>query len=84
VALRVDLPEYADLANPIGARTFRPDPVREAAIDQSQGRGAMRRVPELDALRGIAAVMVLSLHLGLGTPYALLASAVDMFFVLSG
>jgi peptidoglycan/LPS O-acetylase OafA/YrhL len=39
---------------------------------------------ELDALRGIAAVMVLSLHLGLGTPYALLASAVDMFFVLSG
>jgi peptidoglycan/LPS O-acetylase OafA/YrhL len=44
----------------------------------------MRRVPELDALRGIAALMVLSLHLGLGAPYAVLASAVGMFFVLSG
>jgi peptidoglycan/LPS O-acetylase OafA/YrhL len=44
----------------------------------------MRRVPELDALRGIAAVMVLSLHLGLDHDYAVLASAVDMFFVLSG
>ncbi len=44
----------------------------------------MRRVLELDALRGIAALMVVSLHLGLGTDYAVLASAVDMFFVLSG
>ncbi len=44
----------------------------------------MRRVAELDALRGIAALMVLSLHLGLGASYAVLASAVDLFFVLSG
>jgi peptidoglycan/LPS O-acetylase OafA/YrhL len=44
----------------------------------------MRRVPELDALRGIAALMVMSLHLGLGTQYAVLATAVDLFFVLSG
>lgn len=44
----------------------------------------MRRVLELDALRGIAALMVVSLHLGLGAEYAVLASAVDMFFVLSG
>jgi peptidoglycan/LPS O-acetylase OafA/YrhL len=44
----------------------------------------MRRVPELDALRGIAAIMVMSLHLGLGTQYAVLATAVDLFFVLSG
>jgi peptidoglycan/LPS O-acetylase OafA/YrhL len=44
----------------------------------------MRRVAELDALRGIAAIMVLSLHLGLGAQYAVLASAVDLFFVLSG
>lgn len=44
----------------------------------------MRRVPELDALRGIAALMVLSLHLGLGRSGLFLASAVDLFFVLSG
>jgi peptidoglycan/LPS O-acetylase OafA/YrhL len=44
----------------------------------------MRRVAELDALRGIAAIMVLSLHLGLASQYAVLASAVDLFFVLSG
>jgi peptidoglycan/LPS O-acetylase OafA/YrhL len=44
----------------------------------------MRRVPELDALRGIAAIMVLSLHLGLGPRYGVLGSAVDLFFVLSG
>ncbi|WP_074305462.1 acyltransferase family protein [Singulisphaera sp. GP187] len=44
----------------------------------------MRRVLELDALRGIAALMVVSLHMGLGTDYAVLGSAVDMFFVLSG
>jgi peptidoglycan/LPS O-acetylase OafA/YrhL len=44
----------------------------------------MRRVRELDALRGIAALMVVSLHMGLGKEYAVLGSAVDMFFVLSG
>jgi peptidoglycan/LPS O-acetylase OafA/YrhL len=38
----------------------------------------------MDALRGIAAVMVLSLHLGLGEQFAVLASAVHLFFVLSG
>ncbi|MFO0958628.1 MAG: acyltransferase [Isosphaeraceae bacterium] len=44
----------------------------------------MERIPELDALRGIAAVMILALHLGLGKTYPFLASAVDLFFVLSG
>lgn len=44
----------------------------------------MRRVLELDALRGIAALMVVSLHMGLGADYAVLGSAVDLFFVLSG
>lgn len=44
----------------------------------------MRRIPELDDLRGIAVVMVLALHLGLAETAPGLASAVDLFFVLSG
>ena len=44
----------------------------------------MRRVPEFDGLRGVAAVMILGLHLGLGRQYAFLATAVNLFFVLSG
>ena len=44
----------------------------------------MRRVPELDALRGVAAMMVVSHHLGLGPEYPALPMAVHMFFVLSG
>jgi peptidoglycan/LPS O-acetylase OafA/YrhL len=44
----------------------------------------MRRIAEFDALRGIAAVVILLAHGGIlpGTPWAL--SAVDLFFVLSG
>lgn len=44
----------------------------------------MRRIPELDALRGIAALVIVMAHVGFlpGTGWVL--SAVDLFFVLSG
>lgn len=44
----------------------------------------MRRVAELDGLRGIAVLMIVALHLGLSPTMPFLASAVDLFFVLSG
>ena len=44
----------------------------------------MRRVAELDGLRGMAVLMILALHLGLSPTMPYLASAVDLFFVLSG
>ena len=43
----------------------------------------MRRVPELDALRGLAAVFVLLFH-ARPTVFRGGWSAVDLFFVLSG
>jgi len=44
----------------------------------------MRRIIELDALRGVAALTIALAHVGLihGSPWAL--SAVDLFFLLSG
>jgi peptidoglycan/LPS O-acetylase OafA/YrhL len=51
----------------------------------------MRRIPELDSLRAIAAIAVVGLHAGILAPsarFALLqmwgATAVDLFFVISG
>jgi peptidoglycan/LPS O-acetylase OafA/YrhL len=44
----------------------------------------MRRVPELDALRGIAAITIVMFHLRYMLSYPLLGTAVDLFFVLSG
>jgi peptidoglycan/LPS O-acetylase OafA/YrhL len=44
----------------------------------------MRRVPELDALRGIAAVGILMFHLRFVGAFPLLRTCVDLFFVLSG
>jgi peptidoglycan/LPS O-acetylase OafA/YrhL len=44
----------------------------------------MRRVPELDALRGIAAVVIVVFHLRFTNRYPVLGTAVDLFFVLSG
>jgi len=43
----------------------------------------MRRIPELDALRGIAAVVIVVYHLWFPT-YGALGAAVDLFFVISG
>jgi peptidoglycan/LPS O-acetylase OafA/YrhL len=43
----------------------------------------MRRIPELDAARGLAAVAIVLHHIWLPT-YGLLSTAVDLFFVLSG
>jgi peptidoglycan/LPS O-acetylase OafA/YrhL len=43
----------------------------------------MRRVGELDSLRGLAALAIVAYHLWF-TNVALLGSAVDLFFVLSG
>lgn len=42
----------------------------------------MRRIPELDAVRGIAAVAILLFHWRFHVPF--LKTAVDLFFVLSG
>ena len=44
----------------------------------------MGRILELDALRGIAALIIVLAHIGLlpGTPWVL--SMVDLFFVISG
>ncbi len=44
----------------------------------------MRRMPELDALRGIAAVVIMLYHLRFMNRFPVLGSAVDLFFVLSG
>ncbi|HWE37365.1 MAG TPA: acyltransferase [Isosphaeraceae bacterium] len=44
----------------------------------------MRRVPELDALRGIAAITIVMYHLRYMLAFPLLGTAVDLFFVLSG
>ena len=44
----------------------------------------MRRIPELDALRGLSALLIVALHLGLGPTCPAFARAVDLFFVLSG
>ena len=44
----------------------------------------MRRILELDALRGIAAIVIVIAHLGLIRGTAWVLSAVDLFFVLSG
>lgn len=44
----------------------------------------MRRILELDALRGIAAVVVMLAHIGLIADTAWVLSSVDLFFVLSG
>lgn len=43
----------------------------------------MRRIPELDALRGLAAVTIVAYHLWF-LRYGALGTAVDLFFVLSG
>ncbi len=43
----------------------------------------MRRIRELDALRGLAAVAILSYHLWF-PGFGFLATAVDLFFVMSG
>ncbi|HEV3164707.1 MAG TPA: acyltransferase [Isosphaeraceae bacterium] len=44
----------------------------------------MKRVPELDALRGIAAVVIVLYHLRFMGRFPLWGTAVDLFFVLSG
>lgn len=44
----------------------------------------MRRVIELDAIRGIASVAILMFHLRFMKKYPTLGTAVDLFFVLSG
>lgn len=44
----------------------------------------MRRVPELDALRGIAAVLIVLFHLRFMGRFPVWGTAVDLFFVLSG
>ncbi len=44
----------------------------------------MRRVIELDAIRGIASVAILMFHLRFMRKYPTLGTAVDLFFVLSG
>jgi peptidoglycan/LPS O-acetylase OafA/YrhL len=43
----------------------------------------MRRIPELDALRGLAAVAIVVYHLWFPT-YGFMGTAVDLFFVMSG
>lgn len=44
----------------------------------------MRRVPEFDGLRGVAAITIVMFHLRYMLAYPLLGTAVDLFFVLSG
>ncbi|MHC5543081.1 acyltransferase family protein, partial [Singulisphaera rosea] len=44
----------------------------------------MSRVPELDAIRGIASVAILMFHLRFMKTYPMLGTAIDLFFVLSG
>ncbi|WP_435006313.1 acyltransferase family protein [Tundrisphaera lichenicola] len=43
----------------------------------------MKRIPELDALRGLAAVTIVAYHLWF-LKYGFLGTAVDLFFVMSG
>jgi peptidoglycan/LPS O-acetylase OafA/YrhL len=43
----------------------------------------MRRIPELDALRGLAAVAIVVYHLWFPS-YGFMGTAVDLFFVMSG
>ncbi len=43
----------------------------------------MRRIPELDAIRGIAAVVIVVYHLWFPT-HGFMGTAVDLFFVMSG
>ena len=44
----------------------------------------MRRIPELDALRGVAALVIVAAHIGWLGDSRWAVSAVDLFFVLSG
>jgi peptidoglycan/LPS O-acetylase OafA/YrhL len=44
----------------------------------------MPRVPELDALRGIAAIAIVLFHLRFTRTYPALGTSIDLFFVLSG
>ena len=44
----------------------------------------MRRVPELDAVRGIASLAIVLFHLRFMRTFPILGSAIDLFFVLSG
>jgi peptidoglycan/LPS O-acetylase OafA/YrhL len=44
----------------------------------------MRRYPELDALRGLAALVIVLYHLRFSRSWPLAQTAVDLFFVLSG
>ena len=45
---------------------------------------AMRRINELDALRGIAAIVIVVFHMRFLDAYPAMGTAVDLFFVLSG
>jgi len=42
------------------------------------------RIPELDALRGLAAIVIVVFHMRFVDAYPALGTAVDLFFVLSG
>src|ERR1700733_9150168 len=44
----------------------------------------MRRIPELDALRGVAALVIVVFHMRFVDSAPALGTAVDLFFVLSG
>jgi peptidoglycan/LPS O-acetylase OafA/YrhL len=44
----------------------------------------LRRIPELDALRGIAAIVIVVFHVRFVDAFPALGTAVDLFFVLSG
>ncbi len=44
----------------------------------------MGRITELDALRGIAAIVIVVFHMRFVNTYPVMGSAVDLFFVLSG
>jgi peptidoglycan/LPS O-acetylase OafA/YrhL len=48
------------------------------------GSTALRRIPELDALRGIAAIVIVVFHVRFVDAFPALGTAVDLFFVLSG
>jgi peptidoglycan/LPS O-acetylase OafA/YrhL len=59
------------------------DVVIRREIREIQQEEAMRRIPELDALRGLAAVAIVFYHLWF-TSYGFMGTAVDLFFVMSG
>ncbi len=44
----------------------------------------MRRIKELDAIRGLAAVLIIWIHIRLQHKVPIARTAIDMFFVLSG